>query len=144
MHQLIGAAERGEASSQFNLGVVYANGLDDNNRPVPGRRKDAIKWLTRAARQGLPRAQCRLAELYETGGDTLNRDVLAYIWFALAAKNSAGANRYRAQSGCARLSLRLRPAQISAAARFIRRWAPTSRDASTTPELDRISPKKDI
>ena len=40
---LIQAAERGDAAAQFNLGVIYENGLDDSryvgegNRPEIGR-----------------------------------------------------------------------------------------------------------
>ena len=55
--RLIEAAEQGDAVSQCNLGILYANGLDDNGYPVKGNRPQAVRWLLAAAKQGLPRAQ---------------------------------------------------------------------------------------
>ena len=56
--RLLFVAEKGDANSQFNLGVLHDNRLDDNNHPTGGNRVGAIKWLRRAAQQGLPRAAC--------------------------------------------------------------------------------------
>ena len=124
MKRLLLAAERGDAGSQFNLGVVYDNDLDDNHRPGGGHRAEAVAWLLRAARQGLPRAQSKLAELYADGPDAPKYDVEAYAWFTLAAKHSAGASRHRAEFGYKRIEARMTRAQVSKATRLARDWVP--------------------
>src|ERR1044071_7070074 len=58
--RLIEAAEQGDAVSQCNLGILYANGVDDNGYAVKGNRPQAVRWLLAAAKQGLPRAQIKL------------------------------------------------------------------------------------
>ena len=47
--RLVEAAERGDAVSQCNLGILYANGLDDNGYAVKGNRPQAVRWLLAAA-----------------------------------------------------------------------------------------------
>ena len=61
---LLQAAERGDAEAQFNLGIIYENGLDDSRYAAEGNRPEAVRWLLAAAEQGLPRAQIKLAEIY--------------------------------------------------------------------------------
>ena len=61
---LLQAAERGDAEAQFNLGIMYENGLDDSRYAVEGSWPEAMRWLLAAAEQGLPRAQIKLAEIY--------------------------------------------------------------------------------
>ena len=61
--RLLRAAEAGDADSQYNLGILCDNGMDDNEYPVAGNRRQAVKWLLAAAEQGSPRAQVKLAEL---------------------------------------------------------------------------------
>jgi hypothetical protein len=124
VRRLRAAAEAGDARSQFNLGVFYGNDLDDNNHAVPGNRGAAIRWLLKAAQQGLPQAQCKLGELYSDGPDAPKDDVRAWIWLTLAAKASTGANRRKAESGYARIALRMSAAQIALATRVARNWAP--------------------
>jgi TPR repeat protein len=70
--QLLQAAEKGDAGSQWNLGVLYENGLDDNYYAVEGNRPEAVRWLLAAAEQGLPRAQIKLAEMYADGPELRN------------------------------------------------------------------------
>jgi hypothetical protein len=48
-------AEQGNASAQFNLGVMYAEG-----QGVPQDYKQAEKWYTKAAEQGNASAQSNL------------------------------------------------------------------------------------
>lgn len=122
--RLLRAAENGDAGAQFNLGVFYDNSLDDNHHSVGGKRADSIKWLLKAARQGLPRAQSKLAELYVDGPEAPKHDVPAHAWFTLAAKNSTGADRHRAEFGYTRVALRMTPAQLSQATRLAHDWTP--------------------
>ena len=56
--------KRGDAEAQFNLGVIYENGLNDSRYAAEGNRPEAVRWLLAAAEQGLPRAQIKLAEIY--------------------------------------------------------------------------------
>ena len=60
---LLQAAERGDTEAQFNLGMMYENGLDDSRYAVEGGRPEAMRWLLTAAEQGLPRAQIKLAKI---------------------------------------------------------------------------------
>lgn len=112
------AAERGEANSQFNLGIFYDNGLDDNGHAVPNNRREAIKWLRKAAQQGLTRAQCKLAEILAEESASEQ----AYAWFLVARENSDGGNGQSAQAGLKRMAARLSPEQIARATKLARGW----------------------
>jgi TPR repeat protein len=46
---LLRAAEAGDAGSQYNLGILCNNGMDDNGYAVVGNRHQAVKWLLAAA-----------------------------------------------------------------------------------------------
>jgi Sel1 repeat len=109
---LLTAAESGDAAAQFNLGVLYDSRLDDNGYAIEGNRKEAMKWLLAAAEQGLPRAQSKLAEVYAGGRATPDDFINACAWFLLATTSLRGIHRYRAQSGYARVSSRLTPAEL--------------------------------
>jgi len=130
MRRLILAAERGDAGAQFNLGVICDNNLDDNHRSRGDNRAEAIGWLRRAARQGLPRAQNKLAELYAKGPDAPKRDVVAYAWFTLAAKSSTGAQRQKAESGYGRIASRMSAEQVSKALTLVRNWVARPQDVA--------------
>jgi TPR repeat protein len=143
MSRLVKAAEKGDADSQFNLGVVYDNELDDNHHPAGAHRTEAIRWLSKAARQGLPRAQNKLAELYAGGPDAPKDDVRACAWFALAARNSTGINRRRAEVGYSQLAARMTQAQISRAAGLVRDWMPKRQDEVAAPAIAGNRPEKD-
>jgi len=51
-------AEQGDAYAQYNLGLMYFNGLG-----VPQDEKTALKWLTLAKRQGVAYSQENLGFL---------------------------------------------------------------------------------
>lgn len=124
MKHLLREAEAGKADAQFNLGVFYDNGLDDNGYPIAAKRAEAIKWLLAAARQGLPRAQMRLAEAYLDQPDAFGNRSKAYLWFLLASVRLDGIHRERAQSECERLAGELTPKELARAARLARLWKP--------------------
>jgi len=113
--RLLLAAEQGDADAQFNLGVLYDNRLDDNHRPIAGNRGQAMEWFLRAASQGLPRAQVRLAEMHADGPETSEDSVRACAWFLLAIENLSGIHRQRAQSGYAQISSHMTAPQITEA-----------------------------
>ena len=55
-------AEKGNASAQYNLGVMHANG-----RGVPQDYAQAVKWYRMAVEQGLAEAQSNLGNMYDNG-----------------------------------------------------------------------------
>ena len=56
------AAEQGDATAQFNLGLMYANG-----EGVPEDDAEAVRWYRMAAEQGLAIAQFNLGVKYDFG-----------------------------------------------------------------------------
>ena len=73
-------ADKGVAEAQYNLGVMFANGLG-----VLQDHKEAIKWYHLAADQGLALAGARLGEIYRSGSVVPQDDTEAIKWFRLAA-----------------------------------------------------------
>jgi len=104
---LLRAAEAGDAGSQYNLGILCNNGMDDNGYAVAGNRRQAVKWLSAAAEQGLPQAQVKLAEIYADAPDISGSHTAAGGWFLLAALGLHGAHLHRARSGYARIASHL-------------------------------------
>ena len=134
--RLLLAAEAGDASSQCNLGILFANGLDDNGYAIDGNRPHAVRWLLAAAEQGLPRAQLKLAEVYAEAADTSRSHAAACGWFLLAALGLQGAHLHQARSGYERVASHLTPGQIAKAKRFVRNWTPKlpTKAADLSPE----------
>ena len=131
--RLLQAAEAGDAASQFNLGILYDTGIDDNGRAVEGNQREAARWLLAAAEQGLPRAQFKLAEVYAAAPDASGSHAAAGGWFLLAAMGLYGVHLHRARSGYERIAPLLTPAQIAQAERFAQDWTP-KRSVSPLPE----------
>ena len=126
---LLQAAERGDAEAQFNLGIIYENGLDDSRYAAEGNRPEAVRWLLAAAEQGLPRAQIKLAEIYAAEPEVPGNSVKACGWYLLATASLQGAHLEKAQSAYERTSFRLTPSQTAEVAHFAQGWksnAPTS------------------
>lgn len=119
--QLIQAAERGNAEAQFNLAIMYENGLVDSRYVAEGNHSEAMRWLLAAAEQGLARAQIKLAEMY---GKEPDGSVQACEWYLLAVKGLSGAHLQKAQSAYHRASLGLTPVQTVDVDRFVQDWAP--------------------
>ena len=74
-------AEAGDASSQFNLGVMYSNG--------DGVRQDyteAAKWFTKAADQGHASAQFELGIIYAYGKGVPHNYAEGVRWYTRAAQ----------------------------------------------------------
>ena len=76
------AAEQGNATAQFSLGFMYANG-----EGVPQDDSEAVRWFRLAAEQGDAAAQLNLGLMYANGEGVLKDSVLAHMW-----SNIAGAN----------------------------------------------------
>ncbi|MDR1308649.1 MAG: sel1 repeat family protein, partial [Deltaproteobacteria bacterium] len=74
-------AAEGDAIAQFILG----DALETGDGPIPKDTGMAAKWMLKAARQGMPEAQFRLAAMYFSG-EGLGLDMgKALKWFRQAA-----------------------------------------------------------
>jgi uncharacterized protein len=132
MKGLIAAAAAGNPEAQFNFGVMYDNRIDDqgnahspiddNGYSVSRNRAEAMRWLLRAAEQGLARAQMRLAELYAEEADDPEANIKACKWFILARANLSGVRLQRAQAGYEQICARMTSDEVNAAHRRARRW----------------------
>ncbi len=129
---LIQAAERGDVEAQFNLGVMYENGLVDSRYVAEGNHLEAMRWLLAAAEQGLARAQIKLAEMY---GEEPDGSVPACQWYLLAAKGLRGAHLQKVESAYDRVSLSLTPVQTAEVIRFVQSWRPKVPAITTTSEF---------
>jgi TPR repeat protein len=134
MKHLLEAAERGDAESQFNLGIIYENGLDDSRYAVEGSRPQAMRWFLAAAEQGLPHAQLKLAEIHAAEPDIPESSVTACRWYLLAMTSLRGARLQKAQSAYQRASFRLTSSQIAEVRRFAEGWKPKAPTISAMPE----------
>lgn len=114
-------AEAGDATAQFNLGVLCGNGLDDNGRAVTGNRSEAISWLRKSANQGLSRAQCKLAESYAEGESQADLE-RACAWFLVAMDNADGGGRQKAHDGHEKIVKKLSAEQIARAQDRSQAW----------------------
>ena len=74
-------AEHGDASAQYNLGVMYEKG-----QGVPQNDKTAVKWYRLAAEQGDADAQNNLGVMYDKGKGVPQNDKTAVKWYKLAAE----------------------------------------------------------
>jgi TPR repeat protein len=74
------AAETGHMDSQFNLGLMYENGIG-----IAKDEKEAIVWYLKAAEQGSAFAQYNVAVLYENGRGTAVDFAQANEWYRKAS-----------------------------------------------------------
>jgi TPR repeat protein len=76
------AAEQGDASAQYNLGVMHSFGLG-----IIPDYKPAVKWFTLAAEQGNALAQYNLGRLYYLGQGVSENLVYAHMWSKQSSRN---------------------------------------------------------
>ncbi len=75
------AAEQGQASAQYNLAVLYANGWG-----LPEDQELALRWYYKAAEQGHPAAQFNLGVMHENGQGIPADYKEAFRWYDKAAR----------------------------------------------------------
>ena len=75
-------AEQGDASAQFNLGMMY-----DNGQGVKQDDVEAVKWYRQAAEQGFADAQLNLGVKYYQGEGVRQDKGQAKEWFGKACDN---------------------------------------------------------
>jgi len=74
-------AEQGDASAQYNLGVMYANG-----EGVPQNASTAVEWYRKAAEQGHASAQNNLGLMYANGEGVPQNASTSAEWYRKAAE----------------------------------------------------------
>jgi TPR repeat protein len=74
-------AEQGDAATQHNLGLMYANG-----EGVPENDVKAVEWYSKAAKQGFAAAQYNLGLKYDEGTGVPENDAEAVKWYRKAAE----------------------------------------------------------
>ena len=109
------AADQHNASAQSSLGFMYALGHGV-------RQAAAMAWYRKAADQGDTSAQTALGFMYYDGQGVLRDNVVAHMWFNLAA---AGGNLVAVRKRDA-IEEKMTLAQIAEAQRLAREWKPTS------------------
>jgi uncharacterized protein len=108
-------AEAGDAPSQFNLGLMYLDGVG-----VPQSDEKAVLWFRRSADQGYAKAQGNLGALYATGRG-VRRDYLgAHVWLNLCA--ASGDSKCAAQRDL--VAKKLKHRDLLEAQRRAAEWKP--------------------
>lgn len=80
------AANQGHANAQYELGMMYNNGIDSwDNSGIPKDSTKAVEWLTKAGNQGLAEACSELGEIY-----LLKNQTKAKEWYKKAAEMGDG------------------------------------------------------
>lgn len=78
--EFLAAAKSGHPDSQFNVGLMYENGIG-----VVKDEKEAVVWYGIAAQHGFSNAQFNLAVLYENGRGTKVDYTKARDWYRQAS-----------------------------------------------------------
>ena len=107
------SARQGNVHGQHSLGSLYLRGggkYADKMSPAKNYKK-AVKWIRRAAEQGDEEAQNVLGELYEKGQGVQQDNIIAFMWFDIAAKSGD----FDAIKDCSRLKKVLTPLQLAQA-----------------------------
>ena len=108
-------AEQGDASAQFNLGLMY-----DKGQGVAQDYAEAVKWYRKAAEQGFAFAQYNLGAMYDNGQGVPQDYVQAHMWLNLAAaQGGKEAAKFRDF-----VASKMTPDQISEAQRRAQEWKP--------------------
>ncbi len=121
LRELRPLAEQGDATSQYNLGVLYANG-----QGVPKDYVQARQWYEQAATQDLALAQYNLGGLYAEGHGVPQDYVQALMWHSLAAANG----HKDAATIRDAIATEMIPAQIAEAQELVREWTQNAEQGS--------------
>lgn len=108
-------ADQGDALTQFNLGVLYANG-----RGVAQDFTEAVRLFSAAAEQGSAFAQYNLGLMYGNGQGVLQDYVKAHQWFNISAASGIEKAVEKAIESRERVAELMTTADISEAQRLAR------------------------
>ncbi len=113
-------AEQGVADAQYNLGVMYGEGLG-----VPQDYAKAVGWWRKAAEQGHATSQYNLGVAYHNGEGVPQNYAQAHMWHNLAASRfPPGEDRDKVVKNRDHVAKKMTPAQISEAQKLAREWRP--------------------
>jgi TPR repeat protein len=105
-------AKKGNIKAQEQLGFHYYLG----HKSFPQNYKNALKWFTKAAKQGDSDSQMLLGLMYEKAQGVLIDYRLAYMWMNLGGYNGYGSSHHMD-----RLIKKMVPADISRAQKMSKR-----------------------
>ena len=118
-------ADKGDAPSQFNLGLLYVDG-----HGVPQDYAEAAKWFERAAQQDYVKAQLNLGALYGSGKGVKRDYVQAYKWLNICAAKGDG--KCVAQRDL--VAQKLKPKQVTEAQRLSSQFQPKQEPGKDNPD----------
>ena len=96
-----------------------------NGQGVPQDDAEAVRWLRKAAEQGIAPAQIVLASNYALGLGVPQDYIQAHMWYNLAASRlTAGTIRDDAINARDSIAELMTPAQVSEAQKLAREWKP--------------------
>jgi TPR repeat protein len=107
------AAEAGNETAEFNLGVMYLTG-----RRIEQDAEEALRWFKRAAARGHTGAKFNFSFMYTEGRTVDQDDVEAQKWFILAAAGDDA----RARQAQTFLAQRMTQEQMTDAQARARAW----------------------
>ena len=110
-------AEAGDAAAQFNLGLLYYDGLG-----LPQNYAEALEWFRRSADKGYAKAQLNLGAMYGSGRGVKRDYVQSYMWLSICA--ASGDAKCLAQRDL--VAQKLKPDKLAAAQRMAREWKKSS------------------
>ena len=110
-------AEAGDAPSQFNIGLMYLDGVG-----VPQNDEKAVLWFRMAADQGYAKAQGNLGALYAVGRGVRKDSGTAHMWLNLCA--ASGDSKCAAQRDL--VAKKMKPRDVREAERRATQWKPAS------------------
>ena len=115
------AGDQGDATAQFYLGLMYAEG-----RGVPQNYAEAARWYRLAAERGDAPAQYNLALFLAKGEVGAADNASAYFWFNLAAARFPNGDPRRSAAAAQRdlMASRMTAGELAAAQRWAREWKP--------------------
>ena len=139
-------AVQGGVSAQYNLGLMYADDVENaveaahwyrkaaeqghieaqyrlgamyaEGKGVPENYTEATRWLRMAAEQGYTEAQYGLGVVYERSADVPENDVQAYAWYIVAAAQGDA----HARDSKERIAESMTPAEIGGAQKLARKY----------------------
>lgn len=118
-------ADKGDAPSQFNLGLLYVDG-----HGVPQDYAEAAKWFERAAQQDYEKAQLNLGALYGVGKGVKRDYVQAYKWLNVCA--AKGDSKCAAQRDL--VAQKLKAKQLAVAQRLASEFKPKQEPGKDDPD----------
>ncbi|WGV14896.1 sel1 repeat family protein [Fuscovulum ytuae] len=101
---LLDLARAGDAEAQFNLGLLYAEGIG-----VPQNDRESLYWGWRARLSGVPAARALIEKLGEKATPALREELVARIEADLAPRIQSGDGRAMLERSVLRLDLLPKP-----------------------------------